>query len=137
MAMDNFSGRGWAFPVHVGNRGQIELVEGDAKIKQAIRIILNTAPGERVMRPEFGCRIHEVLFWPANSNTAAVVERFVEEALARWEPRIVVHQVNASPAQVPDRDEPGKAALFIEILYQIKGQHDRRSLVYPFYLNPA
>ncbi len=141
-------GRGWNFPAHIGGRGQVDMADGDSKIRQSIRIILNTAPGERVMRPEFGCRIHEVLFWPANASTAAVVERYVEEALGRWEPRIRVQDVRVMPGQFKDAPqegstfntdsrEPGKSALFIEIDYQIKGQHDLRSLVYPFYLTPA
>ena len=134
--MNDLVGRGWQFPVKVGDRGQIETVGSDAKIKQSIWMILSTVPGERVMRPEFGCRIYELVFWPANSNTAAIAERFVEEALKWWEPRIVVLRVDAVPAQFEEAELAGQAALLIEIHYQIKGQHDRRSLVYPFYLNP-
>jgi phage baseplate assembly protein W len=124
-------GRGWTFPPRLGDRNRMAMAEDDADIKQAIYIILNTAPSERVMRPEFGCRIHELVFSPANAVTAAMVERYVTEALGRWEPRIRVRRVTATPSA----GETG--LLLIEIVYEIKRRHDVRSLVYPFYLNPA
>jgi phage baseplate assembly protein W len=106
------------------------LVEGDDDVRQAIFIILNTIPGERVMRPEFGCQIHELIFAPANEETSAVAERYVTEALNRWEPRINLKRVTATPSQ-GDRGE-----ILIEIVYALKQQRDVRSLVYPFYLLP-
>lgn len=124
-------GRGWAFPPRLDSRNRMAMVEDDADIRQAIYVILNTAPGERVMRPEFGCRIHELVFAPANAATAAMVERYVTEALGRWEPRIRAERVTATPGAA----EVGE--LLIEIVYEIKDRHDVRSLVYPFYLNPA
>ncbi|MEO8394915.1 MAG: GPW/gp25 family protein, partial [Chloroflexota bacterium] len=94
-------------------------------------IILNTAPGERVMRPDFGCNLQDMIFMPANDQTAALIERYVTEALRRWEPRIIVQAVNVTPSG-GDLGE-----ILIEILYRIKDSYDTRSLVYPFYLNPA
>jgi phage baseplate assembly protein W len=105
-------------------------VQDDADIRQAIYIIINTYPGERVMRPEFGCEIHSLIFAPANEETAATAERYIMEALGRWEPRISVMQVKATPGAT-ERGE-----LYIEIMYEIKDKHDVRSLVYPFYLLP-
>lgn len=125
------TGRGWTFPPYLDDRNRIALVEDENDIRQAIFIILNTVPGERVMRPDFGCQIHELIFAPANDETAATAERYVTEALIRWEPRIKLHRVTAAPG--PD----GRGDLMIDILYQIKQQHDIRSLVYPFYLTPA
>jgi hypothetical protein len=135
--MSGIVGRGWAFPVNLDERDRITLVEKDEEIKQAIFIILNTAPGERVMRPEFGCSIHELLFWPANNHTAAIAERFVTEALKRWEPRIDLKQVRAYPYNPEGGHHPTEPGMIvIEIDYQIKTQHDVRSLVYPFYVMP-
>jgi phage baseplate assembly protein W len=129
--MSGFLGRGWAFPPHLNDRDRISMVEADTDIKQAIYIILNTAPGERVMHPDFGCNIHEVIFWPANDQTAALIERYVTEALTRWEPRIRLIEVRA----VPGATEVGQ--MLINIVYEIKQTHDKRSMVYPFYLIPA
>jgi phage baseplate assembly protein W len=123
-------GKGWRFPPQIGPTGGIALVGGDTEIEQAILIILRTAPGQRVMRPEFGCDLHDLVFMPNNSDTASRVKRVVRQALGRWEPRINVQGVNVRP----DADDP--ARLLIDIQYQIKATHDRRSLVYPFYLIP-
>jgi phage baseplate assembly protein W len=129
--MSGFLGRGWAFPPHLNDRDRISMVDADTDIKQAIYIILNTAPGERVMHPDFGCNIHDLIFWPANDQTAAIIERYVTEALTRWEPRIRLHEVRA----VPEATEVGQ--MLINIVYEIKQTHDKRSMVYPFYLTPA
>ena len=123
-------GRGWTFPPQVGNRGGIGLTRERSEIEQAIIIILTTVPGERVMRPTFGCKLHELLFAPNNAQTAAQAQRYVEEALAMWEPRIRVTEVDAQP----DPLEGG--CLSIDISYEVKATNDRRSLVYPFYLIP-
>ncbi len=123
-------GRGWYFPPELNERGTIRLTSDEDEIPQAIRIILSTMPGQRVMRPEFGCRIHELIFAPNNAATAGLADRFVREALGRWEPRIIVRQVDV----VPDPDEPAK--MMINIKYQIAATHSNRSLVYPFYLIP-
>jgi uncharacterized protein len=121
-------GRGLAFPFQVNQRGEIALVTGRRDVEQSIRIILGTAPGERVMRPEFGCRAHELLFAPRDAATEGLMAEYVEQALGRWEPRIEVQQVKV--ARDPDRD----GALLVEIDYQIKATHDERSIVYPFFL---
>lgn len=129
--MDNsLTGRGWAFPPRLNDRNRISTVSDDADIKRSIYIIINTIPGERVMRPDFGCEIHSLIFSPANDQTAATAERYVKEALGRWEPRIDLKRVRVTPGG----SQLGE--LFIEIAYQIKGQHDQRSLVYPYYLAP-
>jgi phage baseplate assembly protein W len=100
------------------------------ELDQAIHIILSTSPGERVMRPTFGCRLQDLIFAPNNSLTGARARRYVEEALGMWEPRIRVIQVNVRQ----DSDEGN--SLIIEIRYEVKATHDQRSLVYPFYLIP-
>jgi phage baseplate assembly protein W len=123
-----FLGRGLAFPLQYDPRGGIALTRGESEIEQAIRIVLLTAPGERVMRPEFGCRIHELVFAPHDPATESLAAYYVEQALRRWEPRITVQDVIVSPASRRD------GVLMIEIRYQIKDTHDEYSIVHPFYL---
>lgn len=123
-------GRGWAFPPKIGPQGGLGLTSERSEINQAIRIILSTAPGQRVMRPNFGCRLHELVFMPNNTHTAVLARRYVEEALGMWEPRIIVHRVETQP------DPDNGARLLIAIEYEVKATHDRRSLVHPFYLIP-
>jgi len=123
-------GRGWAYPLGVDARGGIALAEGDEEIRQAIILIVRTRRGARVMRPEFGCRIWELLFAPNDASTWTMAGHHVREALGWWEPRIVVDDVSAAP----DPGDP--AALEVTVQYTIRSTHDRRSLVFPFYLIP-
>lgn len=123
-----FLGQGLAFPLQVTPRGEIALVRGERDIEQAIRIILETAPGERVMRPEFGCRIWELVFAPHDPATEGLAIYYVEEALRRWEPRIDVIEVRVISEAGYD------GALLLQIDYAIKDTHDERSIIHPFYL---
>jgi phage baseplate assembly protein W len=123
-------GQGWAFPPKIGPQGGLALTNERNEVDQAIHIILSTFPGQRVMRPTFGCRLHELIFAPNNSHTTAQARRYVEEALGMWEPRINVTRVDVRP------DPQDTSRLLIEIEYEVKAIHDRRSLVYPFYLIP-
>lgn len=125
-----FLGQGWAFPLQLGPRGQIALARGERDIVQSIHIILETLPGERVMRPEFGCKAKLLLFAALNAATHALLAQYVEEALRRWEPRIDVEQVNVSA----DPDPKKEGVLQCTIEYTIKATHDRRSIVYPFFI---
>lgn len=124
-------GHGWAFPPKIDAQGGLALTNSRSEITQAIEIILSTSPGQRVMRPTFGCRLHELVFAPNNSHTAAQARRYVEEALGMWEPRIQVQRVNVRP------DPDAHSRLLIEVEYEVKSTHDRRSLVYPFYIIPG
>lgn len=123
-----FLGNGLSFPLRTDARGQIILVTGAEDIDQSILIILSTRPGERVMRPTFGCRASELLFEPRSAATSSLLQEYILEALRMWEPRIEVLQVNV--------DETGgrTGVLLTEIEYQIKATHDTRSIVYPFYI---
>ena len=123
-------GSGWAFPPRVDPQGGLAMTHERNELVQAIYIILATSPGQRVMRPTFGCRLHELVFAPNNSHTAAQARRYVEEALGMWEPRINVLNVVVAP------DPRENNRLLIEIEYEAKATHDRRSLVHPFYLIP-
>ena len=123
-----YLGQGLAFPLRVNSRGEIALVSSERDIEESIRIILGTKPGERVMRPEFGCRAHELLFEPRNAATETRMQQYVEAALQLWEPRIEVQSVDV----FSDVDLDG--ALFVEINYVIEATHNERSIVYPFFL---
>jgi len=123
-----FLGQGLAFPLQVNPRGGIALASGERDIEQAIRIILETAPGERVMRPEFGCRIHELVFAPNNAATEGLLIHYIQEALERWEPRIEVYDIDISTSTT------SSATLLAEIKYIISDTHNERSIVYPFFL---
>ncbi len=123
-----FLGNGLSFPLRTDARGQIVLVTGSEDIDQSIRIIISTTPGERVMRPTFGCRANELLFEPRTAGTISMLQDYVYEALRMWEPRIEVLNVTVS-------SEDGQTGILLaEIRYQIKSTHDTRSIVYPFYI---
>jgi phage baseplate assembly protein W len=123
-----FLGVGWKYPVQLKDPGEISMSRYEEDIREAIMIILGTAPGERVMRPEFGCGIHRYVFAPNNTRTASLVRFDVEEALNRWEPRIELETVTVQP----DPAEP--ATLRISIDYKVRATDSRFNLVYPFYL---
>jgi hypothetical protein len=124
----DFLGRGLSFPLQVNSRGEIALVDGDQDIEQSIRIILETSPGERVMRPEFGCRVHELVFAPNNAATEGLLIHYIQEALEQWEPRIEVQDIEISTAA-----DTG-SVLLAEVKYLVKDTHDPRSIIYPFSL---
>jgi uncharacterized protein len=129
--LSDIIGSGWRFPPNVDGRGGIALVSREQEIEEAIEIILSTPKGQRIMRPEFGCRIHELIFAPINAGTAAAVSHHVKEALAWWEPRIEVQDVTV------DSDPNNQSCLLIYIAYRIRATHDERALVYPFYTIPG
>jgi len=128
---DEFIGRGWAFPLRTDATGGIALVSREKEIEEAIRLILGTAPGERPMRPEFGCRINEYVFASADGGTANAIAAEVKHALRRWEPRIDVVDV------VVTFDARDATTLYIDIRYAIRRTNDRRNLVFPFYVIPG
>lgn len=125
---EDFLGSGWAFPVRTDDRGAIERAAGRTDIEQAIRIILETAPGERVMRPDFGCGIHEFVFETVDRSTLTLVETSVEDALREFEPRIEVLDVAVST----DRLDAG--VLEIAIDYRVRETNNQFNMVYPFSL---
>ena len=127
----DFVGAGWCYPLATDAAGGIALVTQDREIEQAIRLVLGTARGERPMRPEFGCRIHDHVFGQASAATAGQIAFDVREALERWEPRIEVVGVAVSF----DAIESG--TLYVDVGYTIRGLNDPRNLVFPFYVIPS
>lgn len=126
----DFVGAGWAFPMSVDTRGGIALARREQELEQAMRLILATYPGERPMRPQFGSRLRDYIFRSATVETAAQLSHEVQMALERWEPRVKIDHVNV----LVDAEERNK--LYIDISYVIKGENDKRNLVFPFYSIP-
>ena len=124
----DFIGAGWNFPLGFDATGRVALATQARDIEQAIGLILRTAPGERPMRPEFGCRVYDHVFSPTNDATAAAIANDVREALELWEPRIEVEDVRVGFDQV----EMGR--FYIDVGYRIRGDNDHRNLVFPFYV---
>jgi phage baseplate assembly protein W len=123
-----YLGVGWRFPVQLDDDDEIALSRHADDVREAIWIILSTAPGERVMRPDFGCGIHEYVFAPNNTRTTGLVAFEVEDALTRWEPRIDLQEVRV---ESPPRDP---TLLLISVDYLVRSTDSRYNLVYPFYL---
>jgi uncharacterized protein len=129
MSGGDFLGVGWNFPVTTEPGGQIALTSNaEDNIRQSIWLILSTTPGERVMRPDFGCGLTDLVFGVNNAGTASAVASAVRESLATWEPRIDILDVYAAP----DPQRPN--VLLVEINYAIRANNSRFNLVYPFYL---
>ena len=119
----SFVGRGFFWPMQVDHTGAIRLTDGAADIDAAMAVVLATAPGERVMRPEFGCRIWDLLFEPVTANLLGLMAQAVRDALA---------QESVDP--IPDPHD--SAIVTISVGYRVKATNDRRNLVYPFYVIP-
>ena len=139
-----FLGTGWAFPVCLDEEGRIDTVAYEEDIDQAIKIILGTDRGERVMRPDFGAGLNSFMFEPLNSATIHLVKKRVEESLIDWEPRINLQSVKVTSAYA---NNAGKLAeesktsplidrnvLLIDVTYKVRATNSVRNLVYPFYL---
>jgi phage baseplate assembly protein W len=130
MSIYEFVGSGLGFPVRVDLTGGVGLVSGEREIEQSIALILCTIPGERPMRPEFGSRIHDYVFAPADATTAGLIAHEVRQSLLRWEPRVDVDDVLVTP------DPYDRGVLLVDIRYSIRSTNDPRNLVFPFYVIP-
>jgi uncharacterized protein len=124
-------GSGLAFPLQSDQRGGLALARGVDDIEQAIALILGTAPGERPMRPEFGCAVHEVVFDTIDAAIIGKVETAVHQALERWEPRIEVVDLDV------EQSDAHAGTLLVDITYRVRATSGRHNLVYPFYVIPA
>ena len=129
--MTEIIGSGLAFPLQVDRRGGIALARDETDIEQAIEQILGTAPGERPMRPEFGCGVHDFVFDSVDASTVGKMEEAIRDALDRWEPRVIVQTVEFDLSYV------GEGRLVIDIGYRVRVTNTLRNLVYPFYVIPA
>jgi uncharacterized protein len=127
---NEFVGQGWAFPLQLDQTGAFALVADEREIEQAIRLIIGTAHGERPMRPDFGCAIHDFVFAEADAATAGRIAYEVRASVQRWEPRVEVDDV------VVSIDESDRSLMYIDIQYRIRNTNDPRNLVFPFYTIP-
>lgn len=125
-----FIGRGFGWPLRVDHTGSLRLTHGVADLDESIHLVLMTAPGERLMRPGFGCRIWDLLFEPVTPNLLGLIAEAVRTALAQWEPRIEVEDVRPLP------DDEDQALVRIHVQYRVRSTNDRRNLVHPFYVIP-
>jgi phage baseplate assembly protein W len=131
MSENDFLGVGWNFPPDVDETGQVKLARYEDSIRQSIWMILSTSPGERLMRPTFGSNLQDLVFRINNAGLAGAAASAVRDALAVWEPRIDVLDVNVFA------DQANQNLLHIEISYQVRATNSRFNLVYPFYLEQA
>jgi phage baseplate assembly protein W len=131
MPMENrrdFLGVGWKFPLQVTPNGKIAQARYEQRIEESVYLILSTAKGERVMLPEFGCSIHDLVFAPNNTTTLALVVHNIRQALVAYEPRIDV--LDIIPETAPEQPN----LLLIRISYRIRANNAIGNLVYPFYI---
>lgn len=127
--MTTVLGSGLAFPLGVDDRGRIALAHAETDVEQAIGLILSTAPGERPMRPEFGCAVHDCVFERIEADTLARIDEAVRVALDRWEPRIVLDEVSFETRR--------EGELLVNLRYRLRATNDVRNLIFPFYVVPA
>ena len=126
----DFVGRGFAFPMGANPSGGSAMVSGTRNVEQAMLLVLGTARGERPMRPEFGCGIHDLVFETVDTALVGRVVREVTEALTRWVPRIEVGDVTAGA------DPASPSTLLVDVAYVVRATNDQRNLVFPFYSIP-
>jgi uncharacterized protein len=125
----SFLGRGWKFPVRIDpTTGRVAMSEMEQDIKESIWILLSTAPGERLMRPEFGCGIHDLVFSSMSTVTMGLFESRVREAINRWEARVDITKLEVFTK------EPDKGKLEINLTCLIRDTNSQFNLVFPFYL---
>ncbi|MBU0552917.1 GPW/gp25 family protein [Myxococcota bacterium] len=124
----SFLGKGFAFPLGVDGGGGMRLSAHEENIQQCVQIILGTAPGERVYRPQFGCKIHDYIFAPNNDHNRNMISYYAREALLKWEPRIEAIEVEVHS----DLEQPNVVS--IHIRYMVKSTNSHYNLVYPFFL---
>lgn len=129
--MTTLLGSGIAFPLHLDAQGRLAMAHDEDDVEQAMRLILSTAPGERPMRPEFGCRVHDYVFDRIDAETAGRIDHAVRAALDRWEPRIDVEAVDF------DLSRAAQGELDIHVRYRLRATNDVRNLIHPFYVIPA
>jgi uncharacterized protein len=124
-----FLGTGWGFPVALNADLKVDYSSNEKKIQESILLILGTARGERVMRPDFGSRLHELVFAPMNTSTKSLVSHYATGALLQWEARIDVLRVDVTEGS------GAEGTLMVDIEYRVRSTNSIFNLVYPFYLN--
>jgi len=113
----------------VGLSGRIDMVEGDDAVRQAIIMLLTTIPGERVVRPDYGCPLHRLMFAPNDATTAGLAIHYVRQAILRFEPRIDIVSMDAHA------DEMDSSRLIVSLEYQVRVNGTRALLKFGFDLS--
>jgi phage baseplate assembly protein W len=131
MKTPDFLGRGWRFPIFPDARGALSYVEGAAHIEQSLKLVLMTALGERVMRPDFGSQAPDLVFAPGSVQYLRILEETVRDAVRDWEPRVELDSVNA------ESDQKDENHVLVRIDYKIRGTNNRNNLVFPFYVSAS
>lgn len=124
--MTDTSSVGWAFPLALDARGRITTVRGARAVEQAILMLLLTRRGERVMRPEYGCRIHDLAFAPGDATTLGLAAFHVDEAIRTWEPRVDVLHVEAR------LDDAHPERIVVDVRYRLRSDGTRHAITFPF-----
>lgn len=127
---EEFIGAGWTFPIRTDPTGRVALARGERDLHESIQLILGTAFGERPMRPDFGCAIHDYAFATLDPEMMTRIAVAVRASLLRWEPRITVEDVQVAP------DPDNKGIVYIDIRYSVADSNSPRNLVCPFYTIP-
>jgi uncharacterized protein len=127
---NNFLGRGWSFPPSFNPASQqVEMTENEEDIRKSLEILLQTAVGERIMQPKFGCNLEEYLFESMDTATKTILKDKVETAILYFEPRIEVKKI------ILDDSRQMEGVVLIEIEYIIRATNSRFNFVFPFYRN--
>ncbi len=124
----NILGCGWKFPLGLDVHGNIAMSSYEKSVEESIRIILSTTPGERIMHPDFGCKINEIVFFPDSARTISLAVHYIEEAIVKWEPRVILKSVTG------EQDSENPVRVNISIDYEIRSVNTFFNMVYPFYL---
>ncbi len=124
----DFLGIGWKVPVAVGASGNVAMSKYEDDIKEAILIILKTAKGERVMNPDFGCGIHDMVFQTISMSTLSMIEMDVRDALIKYEPRVELINIKVSTERIDE------GQLLVSIDYKVRSTNNLFNIIYPFYL---
>ncbi len=127
-AAPRFVGTGWPFPILPDASGCLAYVEGNANVEQSLRVLLQTALGERVMRPDFGCEAPRLVFAPGSQQFMSLLETSIREAIRDWEPRVDVQDV------VAEGDPVDPAHVTVSLAYTVRQTNTRMNLVFPYYL---
>ena len=126
----SFLGKGWSFPPTFSKeKADIEMVSKEEDIRQSLIIFFNTRLGERVMRSDYGCVVHNYMFEESDLNTLEELAFQLEQSITRYEPRIIVHDVHVS------KSDAINGLIHLEVVYEIRSTNVRNNIVFPFYLN--
>jgi phage baseplate assembly protein W len=128
MRGSEFIGKGWRFPIQPDASGALSYSDGDSNVEQSLHILLMTALGERVMRPDFGCKAPRLVFSPGSLHYLRLLETTIREAVRDWEPRVDLDEVRAETVAGQE------TSVSVTIAYRVRSSNTRRNLVFPYYL---